>query len=171
MRSRVLDACRVVRVLTWDFDAKAPSKVEQVLGVTGPQKSGAVARGRADIVCLGPTDWLVIAADPEPIGLLQRLDVAFEASAFRGTDVSHALTRIEIDGPDARALLAKGCSLDLHPARFTPGRCARTRFAGMPVIVRCTGISTFECIVTRSYADYLLCWLSDAAMEFLGSTA
>ena len=171
MRSRALNASSIVRVQTWDPSAKAPSKVEQALGVAWPQETGAVASGWADIVCLGPTDWLVVASEPEPIALLHRLEEAFEAGAFRTTNVSHALTRIEIDGTEARTLLAKGCSLDLHPARFAPGRCARTRFAGMPVIVRCIREIAFECIVTRSYTDYLLCWLTDASVEFSGSRA
>jgi len=91
---------------------------------------------------------------------------AFDGSAFRATNVSDALARIEINGPEVRNLLAKGCSLDLHPPRFAPGRCARTRFAGMPVIVCCRGASKFECIVTISYVDYLLSWLADATLEF-----
>lgn len=170
MLSRLLDACSIVRVQTWDPSAKAPSKVEQALGVAWPQKTGAVASGRADIVCLGPTDWLVIATD-SAAALLHRLDEGFAASVFRATNVSDALSRVEIRGPAARTLLAKGCSLDLHPARFAPGHSARTRFAGMPVIVRCFSELAFECIVTRSYADYLLCWLTDASVEFSGLTA
>jgi sarcosine oxidase gamma subunit len=36
----------------------------------------------------------------------------------------------------------------------------------MPVIVWCTQLSTFECFVTVSYAEYLVSWLADAAAEF-----
>jgi sarcosine oxidase subunit gamma len=109
---------------------------------------------------------LLIAADPYATSWLERIDVAFRDSTFRATDVSQALTRIQIGGPEVRELLAKGCSLDLHPPLFPAGRAARTRFAAMPVIVRCTGTSAFELIVTRSYTDYLLSWLADAELEF-----
>jgi sarcosine oxidase subunit gamma len=116
-------------------------------------------------------DWLVTAVDPDPSVIMQLLDAAFEGSTFRATNVSQALTRVEIKGPETRALLAKGCSIDLHPSDFAPGRCARLRFAGMPVIVRCTERSTFECTVTISYANYFLSWLTDAAIEFSRSFA
>jgi sarcosine oxidase subunit gamma len=166
MRSRPLESCSIIRVQSWN-GALAPSAVEQLLGVRWPKTIGAVASGRAAIICVGPTDWRVIAADPDFTPWLQQLDAAFEGSAFRATDVSQALARIEIDGPEARELLAKGCSLDLYPPLFPPGRSARTRFAGMPVVVRCLRHSTFECIVPVSYADYFLSWLEDAALEFV----
>ena len=166
MLKALLDPCSIVRVQTWDSRAAAPSTVEQALRLAWPKETGACLSGRADVICTGPTDWLVIAPDPDGAELLLLLDEAFMGSPFRATNVSQALSRIEIDGPDARALLAKGCSLDLHPSRFPPGRCARTRFAGMPVIVRCIQQFAFECIVTSSYADYLRAWLTDAATEF-----
>jgi sarcosine oxidase subunit gamma len=166
MLKSLLDPCTMIRVQTWDLQAAAPSKAEQVLEITWPKETGVVGNGRVDMVCSGPTDWLVIADDPDAAALLRRLDEAFEGSVFRATNASQALARIEIDGPEARELLAKGCALDLHPSRFPPGCCARTRVAGMPVIVWCTQSSTFECIVTMSYAEYLISWLTDAALEF-----
>jgi sarcosine oxidase subunit gamma len=162
----LLDPRSIIRVQTWDSQAAAPSTVEQALGIAWPHETGACLSGRVDIICTGPADWLVIVPDPDGAELLQQLDEAFMGSPFRATNVSQALARIEIDGPDARVLLAKGCSLDLYPSCFPPGRCARTRFAGMPIIVRCIQQFTFECIVTSSYADYLRSWLTDAAMEF-----
>jgi sarcosine oxidase, subunit gamma len=172
MLKQLFDPCSIVRVQTWDSEAATPSAVDEVLGVTWPKKTGVVVSGRADVICVGPTDWLVVAADRHAAEWLQRLEGEFHGSStFRATDMSHALARIQLDGPEVRDLLAKGCSLDLYPPLFPPGRSARTRFAGMPVIVRCEQPSTFECIVSRSYADYLLCWLADASVEFSGSTA
>jgi sarcosine oxidase, subunit gamma len=162
----LLDPCSIIRVQTWHCGAPVPSTAEEVLGTKWPRQTGTVASGRGDIVCIGPTDWLVIASDPDASALPQRLDEAFAGSPFRATDLSQALIRISIEGPEARVLLAKGCALDLHPSRFAPGRCARTRFASMAVIVRCMRDFAFECIVTRSYAEYLESWLTDAALEF-----
>ena len=166
MGSRVLDPCSIVRVQTWDAKALAPLAVEDVLGVAWPQETGAVARGSAEIICLGPADWLVLAREPDADVWLDRIAAAFDGSAFRATNVSDALARIEVDEAEVRDLLAKGCSLDLHPPLFPPGRAARTRLAGMPVVVHCTGTSTFECIVTLSYASFLVSWLADAMLEF-----
>jgi sarcosine oxidase subunit gamma len=166
MHRSVLDPCSTLRVQTWDAAAPVPQSLETALGTRWPRQAGVVANGRAEVICVGPTDWLVIAAAPHSTALLQQLNNALEASAFRATDVSQALVRILLEGPAMRTLLAKGCALDLHPSCFPLGRSARTRLAGIPVIVRCTQPTTFECIVTRSYAEYLLLWLDDAAVEF-----
>ena len=163
MRSRTLDPCSFIRVQTWDPQAVAPTKIEQQLGIPWPQHVGAIATGRADILCIGLTDWLVTSSDPDPATLLHQLNTAFEQTPFRATNVSQALIRVELDGPEVRTLLLKGCSLDLHPSRFPPGICARTRFASLPAILRCTGLDTFECIVTATYRDYLMSWLTDAS--------
>jgi sarcosine oxidase subunit gamma len=171
MRNRVLDSCSILRVQTWDAAIAAPASVEQVLGISWPRETGAVVHGRADIICTGPAEWWVICSDPHPAALLGQLEDAFAGSSFRATNVSEALVRIEVEGPQARMLLAKGCALDLHPSCFPAGRCARTRFAGMPVIVCCTQEATFECIVASSYRDYLISWLVDAAKEFSGALA
>lgn len=116
---------------------------------------------------MGPTDWLVLADTAAPLSL-ERLSEAFEASAFRATDVSSALVRLQVEGANARALLAKACSVDLGLQAFPIGRSARTRFAAMPVIIRCLQPSTFELTLALSYRDYLVAWLEDAAEEFSG---
>jgi sarcosine oxidase subunit gamma len=166
MFRRVLDPYSIIHVQTWESQPAPSSKVQGAWAVTWPEETGGVVSGPADIICTGPTDWFVIGNGPDSAALLTQLDKAFEGSSFRATNVSQGLVRIEIDGPRARDLLTKGCGLDLHPSRFPPGRCARTRFAGIPVIVRCIRESTFECMVASSYADYLLSWLNDVALEY-----
>jgi heterotetrameric sarcosine oxidase gamma subunit len=92
-------------------------------------------------------------------GVLEKLEGAFEGSAFRATDLSQGLARFEIDDHEARIFLAKGFALDLDTSCFPAERCAPTRFAGMPVILRCTQPCTFELILASSYGDYLILWL------------
>ena len=163
MLSRVLDPCGTVRIMSWVSDSPLPGRLEQALEIAWPRSVGQVTRGRVEVLCVGPTDWLLIAPDPDAAPLLQMLSEAFEGSPFRATDLSAALARIRIEGVNARTLLAKGCALDLHPRVFRPGCFARTRLAGMPVIVRCTDALAFECLVTLSYGEYMLAWLTDAA--------
>ena len=167
MRSHLLDPCTFIRVQTWNSYATPNQEVEIALGTSWPRETGRIAIGRAHVLCIGPTEWLVTATDIDAKALHQQLENAFEGSTFRATNVSQALTRIEVQGTEARALLLKGCALDLHPSRFPPGRCARTRFAALPTVLRCTGPTNFECVVASSYRDYLLSWLADAAEEFL----
>lgn len=169
MRSHLLDPCSFIRVQTWSFQACVAPQVEFVLGAPWPRETGAISSGgRADILCIGPTDWLVIATDPNSKAVHQQLEAAFEGSTFRATNVSQALARVEVQSPEVRAFLIMGCALDLDPSRFPPGRCARTRFAALPTVLCCTSPTNFECIVTSSYCDYLLSWLADAAEAFPG---
>ena len=72
-------------------------------------------------------------------------------------------TVIEVAGPRAREVIAKGCPLDLHPRAFGPGSCAQSRLArAMVAIAQVDGAPTFELIVRRSFADYVWRWLTDA---------
>jgi len=145
MLKTVLGASSIIRIQSWDIQSAAPATIESALGVSWPRTTGTIARGRTDVLCIGPTDWLVLADNTDADAILRKwFDEALEGTSFRATNVS----------------------LDLHPPIFPPGRVLRTRFAGMPVIIRCSGTSTFELIVARSYIDYLNLWLDDAALEF-----
>ncbi|MCH8178112.1 MAG: sarcosine oxidase subunit gamma, partial [Proteobacteria bacterium] len=74
---------------------------------------------------------------------------------------------VEVRGENAGALLATDCPLDLHPRVFKPGQCAQTRLAkaGMTIAPLRNG-EGFEVIMRRSFADYLLLWMQDAAVAF-----
>ena len=74
---------------------------------------------------------------------------------------------LHITGDNAASLLATDCPFDLHPREFKPGQCAQTRLAraGMTISPLSDG-SGFELIIRRSFADYLLLWLQDAAIAF-----
>ena len=166
MLRRALEPCTILRLQSWDRAALVPVAIEQMFGIIWPRETGFVTRGSAEIICLGPTDSLLIEINENAESCLPELNAALVGSSFRATDVSQALVRLELSGPESRDLLAKGCGLDLRPIRFAPGRAARTRCAGMAVILYCTAASKFECIVTRSLSEYLSSWLTDAALEF-----
>jgi len=108
--------------------------------------------GRA--LWLGPDEWLVIGA----------LEEDFPAAAA-AVDVSANCVCFELVGDDVEQVLAQGCSLDLHPSVFTPGRCAQTLLAKAQVILHRRDAETFRILVRPSYAPYLQMWLEDAIRE------
>jgi sarcosine oxidase subunit gamma len=108
----------------------------------------------------------VISTATEGPALHRLLAEGLQGSSCRATTLSSGLVRIEVEGSNVRELLAKGCGLDLRPESFGPNRCARTRFAEMPVVLAHIRDDAFWCIVSASYADYLLALLADAAQEF-----
>ena len=163
MRSRVLDLCAVVRVQSWEVAASVPTALDALVGVVWPREVGTVASGLVDVLCVGPAEWLVVdGGEPEGAGLCARIGSALVGSSLRATDLSRGLVRVEMVDEDVREVLLKGCSLDLRPDRFPVGRCARTRFAGVPAILRSHDPSRFEGIVAASYREYLMAWLADA---------
>jgi sarcosine oxidase subunit gamma len=111
--------------------------------------------GRA--LWLGPDEWLVIGAREEDF-----------PAAGAAVDVSATRVCFELVGDDAEDVLAQGCSLDLHPTVFAPGRCAQTLLAKAQVILHRRDAGTFRILVRPSYAPYLRTWLEDAIASRIG---
>ncbi len=164
---RTIERCAKIRVQTCASPARPLAAPEEIVGTRWPSAVGAVAQGHARVLCIGPTDWLVVSDTSDAAMLTRQVEATLVGCQFGVVDVSQGLVAIVIGGPHARELLSKACALDVHPRAFGPGQCARTRFAQIPVVVDCTGNgSSFDCYVSRSYLDYLTSWLADAAAEF-----
>src|SRR5271163_543348 len=73
---------------------------------------------------------------------------------------------IRITGLQARDVLAKGISLDLHPAVFQVGRGAQTGLHHTGVFLERVGDDSYEIYVQCSYAESIWEWLIDAALPF-----
>jgi sarcosine oxidase subunit gamma len=104
-----------------------------------------------DVLWLGPDEWLVLGGREEDY-----------PDAAAAVDVSAGRVCLEFSGDDVENVLARGCSLDLHPSVFPPGRCAQTLLARAEVILHRTDVQTFRILVRPSFAPYLRAWLEDA---------
>ena len=139
------------------------------------------ATDQASVLWLGPDEWLVVAASARREEFSNSLYALAASCHCAVTDVSDARTIIRVHGPRARDVLAKGCSLDLHPRVFGLGQCAQSSLAFCQVVVHRidsrpalerpsghhdAGASLFDLYVGRSFAVYLWAWLNDAALEF-----
>ena len=118
----------------------------------------SVSVGDGTVIGLGPDEWLLVGdhfSESLPI-----------AGGFL-TDVSHGRAAMRVSGPRAREVLAKGCSLDLHPSQWPAGQCAQTPIARVSVLLHFAGEgSVFDLYCARSYAGHLWQWLAEAAGEF-----
>jgi sarcosine oxidase subunit gamma len=85
------------------------------------------------------------------------------------SDHSDGYAVFEIWGPAARAALAKGVPVDLHPESFTDD-VAVTVIAHIDAIVWRASQDQFAIAVFRSYAESFWYWLTASAAEF-GLTA
>jgi sarcosine oxidase subunit gamma len=118
------------------------------------------------VLSFAPSEWLVVSVAIEGPRLADQLSQRVAGEGMAVVDLSCALKGLRVEGSAARELLSKGCGLDLHPRVFPAGRCARTRFAQLPVIVDCTNLKpAFDLYVSRSCLKYLQSWLNDAAVE------
>lgn len=140
----------------------------KVLGCEPPTTPNTVVdSGDYRIYWLGPDEWLIMTPAGKQGDLKDRLISALDGVFSAVVDNSSGLTTIHISGDNAAALLATDCPLDLHPGHFKPGQCAQTRLskAGM-TLSPLADHAGFEVVIRRSFADYLLLWLQDAALAF-----
>jgi sarcosine oxidase subunit gamma len=108
---------------------------------------------------LGPDEWLVVGDDGTEQAM--RADLLQAAPDATVVDLSADRTVIELSGPKTRDVLAQDCALDLHPRAFGPGQCAQTGLTRAQV-VHAIEPDVFWIFVRRSFALYLVGWLTDA---------
>lgn len=66
-------------------------------------------------------------------------------------------------GPDAAAMLARGCRVDLHPRAFGPGRVVSTSLAHVNALIQQCDATRFRVIVFSSFARHIADWLEHAS--------
>jgi sarcosine oxidase subunit gamma len=132
------------------LDAQVSVRGEPLAGFPVEPNTTAEAGG-STVLWLGPDEWLVVGAREEDY-----------PGAAAVVDVSANRVCFELVGNDVEDVLAQGCSLDLHPSVFAPGRCAQTLLAKAQVILHRTEHETFRIFVRPSFAPYLRAWLEDA---------
>ncbi|MBV7481816.1 sarcosine oxidase subunit gamma [Bordetella sp. BOR01] len=140
---------------------------EAVLGFALPVAPNTYTGANTHVAMwMGPDEWLVQGLCPQaapelPTQLASRLAGRFAAAI----DITSGYTVVDVTGPRAADVLAKGCPLDMHPQVFGPGCCAQTCFFDAAVVLRRTeaGISL---TTRRSFAPYVAELLVDGALEF-----
>jgi heterotetrameric sarcosine oxidase gamma subunit len=133
-------------------------------GLQLPDLGHVVANGSALALCVRPERWLLVTA-PEPPGAAAGAWQSACVGCGIAVDLSGALTALEVAGPEVRALLARGCRLDLDPAVFPAGHAAATVMAQVPVIL--TALAAGILLLTpSSTARHFREWLSHAAQPF-----
>lgn len=141
-----------------------PTEPNTLVATAQPSLTGVVA------CWLGPDEWLLMTPPDVQTELMAELQQATARLHLAVTDVTGGYTIICLDGPLVRDLLAKGCTMDLHPRSFGPGQCAQTNVGktGVLLIPEINGVDhqNFEVIVRRSFADYLFNWIEHEAAEY-----
>ncbi len=136
-------------------------------GVAVPAKPQAVEAGSSLLIWSGPDQFLVLSARGSAI--------ATARSAFAGvaslSEQSDGRCLIRISGARARDMLAKVCSLDLHPSAFPAGAAAATSIDHTSVNLwrgedGADGAAVFNLLVFASFAESLWHTLLDSGAEY-----
>ncbi len=149
-------------------DALFAASIRSALGFSVPVAPNTfVSQDGCTAVWLGPDEWLIVTQPGEETDLIGRLRRALTGIHSSVTDVSGGQTVLRLSGTNVRDVLAKGCTLDLHPRSFGPGRCAQTNIAhAAAMLLQIDDSPAYDVIVRRSFARYLALWIEDAATEY-----
>lgn len=113
----------------------------------------------------GADQYYAVAEGKAEGELYRDLKVLLEGLASC-SDQSHGRVILSVSGPKARALLAKGTPIDLHPSAFGPGKSAVTQMAHVGVHLTQTGEDEFELSVFRGFSENFWEWLTEQAEEY-----
>ena len=113
------------------------------------------------VLWLGPDEWLIITT-----GVAQEWMDAIRANNegrfIALTEVSGGQTVLRLSGERLRDVLAKGCTLDLHPRAFSVGQCAQSNLGKAPAtFIHVDDAPVFEIVIRRmpTSADLLRIWM------------
>lgn len=158
----------IVQVATRRGQAEAAaSAIGRSMGISPSNEANSVvSRERASVAWIAPGQWLVVAEGMAE-GELARLLREGVQDVAAVTDQSHARSVLRIAGPQAGALLAKGCPLDLASRTFPAGTCAQSIVGPVAALLhRLDGTPLFDVYLPRSYAVSVWEWLAESAAEF-----
>lgn len=131
---------------------------------TAPSTWAPAGDGR--LIWLGPDEWLLTSPGTAPEALEEELRSLLRPVGGSAADVSAQRIGLRLGGPRARQVLAKGCSIDLHPRVFPAGQAAQTLLGQAGVVLLALAEEEFAVLVRSSFAGYLASWLLDASLEY-----
>ena len=141
--------------------------VKVITGCAFPPKANRFqSAGDRHVVWLGPDEYLLLCEAGKERELQGSLNSMAPSPHFAITDVSDSLCALSLRGPAVRAVLAKGCGLDLHPKKFAAGQSAQSLLALSTVTLMAVADDAFILICRTSFAPYVQRWLADAALEY-----
>ena len=148
-------------------DKKFVRAANKVLRHDLPLEPNTTSTGLSTVYWLGPDEWLIVSPAGERPTLPTLLDDALDGTHASLNVVTGGQVAMRISGDNAAALLAKGCTLDLHPKVFLAGQCAQTGLAKAGILLsKADNTPAFDVIVRRSFAEYLALWLQNSGAEY-----
>lgn len=114
---------------------------------------------------LGPDEQLLLAPAGAGAETERALSAALSQLPHSLVDVSHRQVALGLKGPTAATLLNAGCPLSLASEEFPVGACTRTLLGKADIVLWRTESDTFHVEVWRSFARYVVTFLTEAARD------
>ena len=138
-------------------------------GVSLSSRLQSETKGEYCIRWMSPDAWLLSCPLQEAYAIEKTLREAV-SDHIGIVNVSGGYSVLELNGSDARTVLMKSTSYDVHPDHFAEGKVVNTVFAKAQVTLRALQVSDthsrYELIVRRSFSDYVWMWIQQAAMNY-----
>lgn len=149
-----------------DPSGPAASAAARALGVEAlPAAPSTVVTGAdVEVIWFGPYESLVTSTQRGGEELEARLREVLNGRGA-AVDVSAQRTAVRLRGAASRDVLAKGCSIDLHPSGFGPRTAVQTMLGQANVVLMSLSDNgtDYRILVRSSFARYLAEWLIDAS--------
>lgn len=147
------------------FTVRHPMSIVTVIARAGQGAATAAALKGHEAQWAGPDQWFVLAEGRGEGALYRELKAKLSGIASV-SDQSHGRVIIRLTGPKARAVLAKGTPVDLHPDEFAVGKSAMTQMAHVGVHLTRVGEDAYDVSVFRGFSESFWEWITEQAEEF-----
>lgn len=145
---------------------KIKARLTELFGAGLPVKPNQVtAIGARRALWLGPDETLLMLDEAQEADFMLSAKNILAGTHHAATLVSDALSIFQLGGKNCRDVLAKGCSLDLHPEYFVSGMCAQSVLGHAAVTLSAEEDGSILLFCRNSFSDYIITWLKDAGLE------
>ena len=142
-----------------------PLSIVTVIARAGQGAATTAALRGHDAKWAGPDQYFVLAEGRGEGALYRELTASLQGMASV-SDQSHGRVIIRISGPKARAVMAKGTPVDLHPGAFHLAKSALTQMAHVAVHLTRTAEDAYDLSVFRGFSESFWEWLTEQSEEF-----
>ncbi len=147
------------------FTIRHPMSIITVIARAGQGEATAAALGGYTAQWAGPEQYFVLAESRGEGALYRELRAKLSGLASV-SDQSHGRVILRVAGPKARAVLAKGTPVDLHPADFPVGKSVLTQMAHVGVHLTRVAGDAYDVSVFRGFSESFWEWITEQAEEF-----
>lgn len=155
----------LIRLQTFHRRVGLVDKVAAKLGMDLPGPGEIVGSGELRIFWSAPGEWMIALPAGSEYDRLSELQSKLDGLFVVLTLMTDSRVAMNLGGKKVRDILARGSSVNFHPADFGINRCLSTRFAGVPVMLVGLPGNEFLLFACRSVATYLFDWFQAASRD------